>query len=346
MNTSLPAYFFAMLTLAGGLLVSCHLYQKPYRIFDAAFLSESGKILVSDNQETFRLWDIKTLQIICSHTIQSQIHKDSKVGISTIAVSPDSQIMLLASNNIIRVWDLKKWREVRQLIGHTYGVTDIAVSSDNHFALSASIDSVRLWNLDNGESLRQFSPNHLIRRLVFSPDGQTALFASENGRIYLWDIQEWRLLHWFEGDNEAAQNVAFSDDGELVILSDKDHKVCVWGLKKRKQIKSLPGHKVMVTSTLLSPDHHYAVSGDLHGKVYLWDLQKNCVVRQFSTIVTTPDEYTGIQGLSFSPIEHQVLFFDGSGGSCNQDCADSRLYLWDLETGKEQSFLLKNIQPE
>lgn len=346
MNTSLPVCVFALLTLAGGLLVNCHLYQKPYRIFDAAFLPESGRILVSDSQETFRLWDTTTLQIIRSHTIQSQIREASKVGISVIAVSPDGQIALLASNSIIRVWDLKKWREVCQLVGHTYGIIDIAVSSENRFALSASIDSVRLWNLDSGKFLRQFSPNHLICRLAFSPDGQTALFASEDGRIYLWDIQEWRLLHWFEGENEAAQNVAFSDDGELAILSDEDHRVCVWDLKKRKQIKSLPGHKVMVTSTLLSPDHHYAVSGDLDGKVYLWDLQNDCVIRQFSTVMTIPDEYTGIQGLSFSSTENQVLFFDGPGGSCSQDCADSRLYLWDLKTGKEQNVLLKNIQPE
>lgn len=297
---------------------------------------------MGDNDGTIWLWDVKTRQAVRSHTVSGKID-----GFTKIAISNDGHIALLASSNdTIRVWDLEKWREVRRLIGHTYAVTDVAISPDKHFALSASLDSVRLWNLDNGESIRQLSQTYQIRSLAFSPDGQTALFASEDGQIFLWDIPEWRLLHCFESHHGAAYSVAFSANGDLAIWSDRDNMVCVWDLKKKEKIKNLSGHKDLVIGTLFSPDHQYAVSADITGTVLVWDLKKDCVIRQFSTEVTKLNDYAGIQGLSLSPVGNQVLFFDGSGGSCNEDCADSTLYLWDIETGKAQRFLLNAAHTE
>src|SRR5262249_48465068 len=53
-----------------------------------------------------------------------------------------------------------------------------------------------------------------VMRVVFSPDGQHILSASEDHTARLWDATDGRLLATLQGHTKAIEDAAFSADGQ------------------------------------------------------------------------------------------------------------------------------------
>jgi WD40 repeat protein len=137
-------------------------------------------------------------------------------SVRALAYSPDGR--LLASGGadcVVRLWDMRRYREQAPLFGHRNGVVGVAFAPDGNSVASIGRDnSIRLWDVTTGRERsplpRQlnrltsvaFFPEGaalatgagLVSCLAISPDGTTVAAGSgypidfRRGAVKVWDL--------------------------------------------------------------------------------------------------------------------------------------------------------------
>ncbi len=139
--------------------------------------------------------------------------EESTGACSTVALafSPDGSVLASAGfpEHFVRVFDLKRGRMARELVGHARPVNSVAFSPDGTLLATAANDgTIGLWSVATGRrriSLDGQATN--LRSVAFAPDGRTLLVATgEDDDLRLWDLalllrSPHRQLHAVSGVN-------------------------------------------------------------------------------------------------------------------------------------------------
>ncbi len=156
-----------------------------------------------------------------------------------------------------------------------------------------------------------------ITGLVFSPDGKTALSASADQTLILWDVFTGKVIRRFEGHTQEVLGVAFNPDGKTALSSSADKTLILWDIATGQVIRRLEGHTGPVTCVTFSPDGKTALSSSADKTLILWDIATGQVIRHL-------EGHTGIVlSVTFSP----------DGKTALSSSADRTLILWDIATG-------------
>jgi parallel beta-helix repeat protein len=225
---------------------------------------------------------------------------------------------LLASgswDNIVKVWDLAKGREVRTLSEHRDPVKTVAFSPDGRLIASGSADkTIKLWDVDNRKEVRTFS-GHTgpVYSVAFSPNGKLLASGSADNTIKLWDIATGQEVRTLSGHSGPVYSVAFSPDGKLLASGSADGTVKLWEVATGKIQHSL-SHDSDVRAVTFSPDGRLLASGSIDNTIKVWDIATGKVVYTFS--------HDGdVNAVAFNPICKQT-----SGAGCTQ---------WELASGSD-----------
>ena len=239
--------------------------QPPTRIHNSAVaLSPDGQLVAtgtwwSDLADfTARIWNAATGELIheLKHQQGSQPARHQQ-GVTAVAFSPDSQMVLSGDNRGARLWDAQTGRRMREFAGHV--VWAVAFSPDGNTVVTGGLDSTaRVWRCDTGEPLGEPLP-HQTRVLAtrFSPDGKTFVTASRGAQ--LWDATT-RLpsgppLH-HEGE---VSGVTFSPDGSLILTGCSDGAARLWETSTRRMIGAPMQHRG--SGVAFSPDGRWMLTG-------------------------------------------------------------------------------------
>lgn len=159
--------------------------------------------------------------------------------ITSIAVSPDGQIVALAAeSDDVFCWDVAQAKPLGRLKGPTAGVGCLAWSPDGKTLASGSEKnrSVVLWSMPDAKPLRTITvPLRVIpgdaavlKPIVFTPDSEkVAIFEWQapdpnvmgiwrgppNSRLGIWDVSSGRRVRAL-GEGGTVQSIAFSPDGK------------------------------------------------------------------------------------------------------------------------------------
>ena len=109
--------------------------------------------------------------------------------LNKMALSPDNNVLAVASDIGIWLYDVQSGEAQTLLMAHTSNVSTIAFSPNSNILASGSTDKmVRLWDIGTGELVHTFV-GHVggIFDVVFSSDGKMLASASIH-EINLWDI--------------------------------------------------------------------------------------------------------------------------------------------------------------
>jgi WD40 repeat protein len=106
--------------------------------------------------------------------------------------SPDGAQLAVAASEQVRVLDLAAGRQSFTFHAHRTTVNAVQFSPQGGLLASAGDDgAVRLWNTTDGAERVSFAWNiGPVYSLAFSPDG-AALAAGGQGRIVVWDVEEY-----------------------------------------------------------------------------------------------------------------------------------------------------------
>lgn len=109
--------------------------------------------------------------------------------------------------------------------------------------------------------------------MVFSADGQFALFGSADKTVRLWDFNANREIRRFVAHSASVWSVAVSADGKQALSGGADHSVRLWDVATGRELKRLDGHIGIVTALALAADGQTAVSAGYDQTVIHWDLK-------------------------------------------------------------------------
>ncbi len=154
--------------------------------------------------------------------------------------------------------------------------------------------------------------------IALSPDGRTALSASLDKTVMVWDIQTGQMIHRLEGHTEEVKAVAISPDGHTALSGSHDKTLILWDIQTGQIIRRFEGHTDHVWTVAMSPDGRTALSGGVGETLILWDIQTGQIIRHFE------GHTDSVESVKFSPDGHTAL----SGSH------DETMILWDIESGQ------------
>ncbi|PTB40419.1 hypothetical protein M441DRAFT_142816 [Trichoderma asperellum CBS 433.97] len=109
----------------------------------------------------------------------------------------------------------------------------------------------------------------LVGSVVFSPDGQRLVSASDDKTVRVWDANSGACLQTLEGHKDLVRSVVFSPDGQRLASASYDNTVRVWDANSGACLQTLEGHEGSVTSVAFSPDGHYGHYGISSDKTWI-----------------------------------------------------------------------------
>jgi len=189
------------------------------------------------------------------------------------------------------------------------------------------------------EVRRISNPYDILRGLAISPDGKQIIagasfrYTSGKGDLMAWSQATGKELYQVEFPTLGPFDMTFTPDGKRIVVGLMDQTVRVMDAETRKELLVLKGHEQTVSCVAVSADGKYIASGSTHhigrdaydkmakGHLRLWDAATG---KQ----LWASDVYSGVGSVSISPDGKRIATGNGSS-------FESRIMVWELETGKE-----------
>ncbi len=200
-----------------------------------------------------------------------------------------------------------------------------------------------------------------IRRVDLSPDGTTAVTASYDDTLRVWNLTDrsWISLDAHQADVRFAE---FSPDGTRLVSADREGRVYLWPTQDWAAPKALERHQGSIEHMAWSPDGAHVASASEDGLAMVWDAAGSLVRRidtgvelahiswlaDGSAVVTAGNEghlalwpLDGAEPTAFSGGGGEVMWVDAApdGSTLLSAATDGTVRLWDLQDGSHEVLL-------
>jgi WD40 repeat protein len=315
--------------------------------------SPDGKQLASGGGDgKVRLWDVDSGMLITTF-------EGHKTPVNCVAFSFDGNTLASgsgsygdvgsASDNTVRLWNIRTKQPAGVLNGHQASVEDIAFNGEGTLLVSGSLDkTIKIWALNNNNALRTIQ-TEATSSVTFSPDGST-IASAVSQRVVFWSVgtgaqirqithahytgsirftSDWRLMAvrnelWnpYTGVKvksfQGRQNnffLAISADGTLLASRDNNTLV-LWDTQRAVplfQFHQPPG----LTTGLAFSRAGDKLAWGRKNQVYIWNLRNNSLERIINAHKFDVNE------VAFSPDGQQIA-----------SCSDGELKIWSVSDGR------------
>jgi WD40 repeat protein len=298
------------------------------------------------------LWDVVTGQIVATLPQESWV--------TALAFRCDGEMLATGHDDgMVRIWDLRGYRLVREYSGHELPVSALAFSPDGGRLASAGEDRlVRCWDAIGGRALVTMEGHtDRVPALAWHPLGQFLVSAGWDTTARVWDTTTGEPYILLNSHADQVHTHAFSPDGRFLACADSANTVHLWHTGAWTTLHLLDDCMDEVRCLAYSPDGRYLASGGAERVIHVWETQRGrlisghtspsqhsigtattsagvrlasttggTVLRIWDTTTTQPvppREVEGMLSLAYSP---DGRFVAGGG-------ADRRIHLWDAATG-------------
>ncbi len=160
------------------------------------------------------------------------------------------------------------------LVGHGGPVRAVRFDPARRRLLTCSFDySMLYWDpfADPPRRLRRFGDYEgAVNAVAFLPDGKRALSAGDDGRVYLHDLEDGKLILRLKGHTGKIVSLAVSPDGRTAASASWDRTVRLWDLEKGAPGPVLRGHRGPVNAVAFSRDGSAVFTAGYDGTIRLW----------------------------------------------------------------------------
>jgi WD40 repeat protein len=293
------------------------------RVVSLAFNADGGR-LVAGGFGTVRFWDIASGKQIGQPV-------DFSGWVRSVAISPDGELLAVATDNGAAVWQIKA-RVKNALPTGSFLSEAVAFSKDGTRLLVCSSSggvgsngtvgvNVELSVLEvpgfrriAGFQAEKWSLLHLLAATI-SPDGAFVAVAGDYDGTHVWDVRKGVGLPVLRGDHLVG-SVTFGPDGKLLAGGAGFYGVAlgVWDMETGKQRLLLKGHRNTIRSVAFDQSGRLLASASVDKTVRIWDTKTGAPV----AVLTG---HTGqVNAVAFSP----------SGKLLASGDDDGAIRLWDV----------------
>ncbi|KAM7264832.1 hypothetical protein ACFE04_002515 [Oxalis oulophora] len=230
-------------------------------IFSLKWNKKGDYLLTGSCDRTAIVWDVKTeewKQQFEFHTGPC-LDVDWRNNVSFATSSTDNMIYVckVGDNRPIKSFaghQLKAFSEPESPWAETPNGEVNCVKWDPTGTLLASCSddvTAKIWSMKQDKYLHDLKDHAKeIYTIRWSPTGpgtnnpnQQLLLASASfdSTVKLWDVEQGRLLHSFNGHRDPVYSVAFSPNGEYLASGSLDKSMHIWSLKEGKIVKTYTG---------------------------------------------------------------------------------------------------------
>jgi WD40 repeat protein/serine/threonine protein kinase len=244
------------------------------RVMGIAF-SPDGRLLAScDSYGMLILWDIARGQ-----PVRVTTNTDTqKVG-NCLTFSPDGRRVASSQG----VFDISEDRwvvtfargqlQIPEALGFQtssiYGA-DFSPDGKRLICTAAGKGGVAVFDTRNWEIVSYYQSDQLsLTAVKYSPDGNLAVVATDEGVVRLFEINPLRPIADLGHQASRIKTVAFSPDGKTVASGSDDKTLTLWDVGRRSLITRIGANAAPVISLAFSPDGKQLISGEHDSSVRL-----------------------------------------------------------------------------
>ena len=281
-------------------------WSKPNQWVFTLHDPESGKVVVTSNQDVGDTWDL--------------------------AFNPNgTRLATAGEDGVTRLWDTSTGMITAQYRGHARKVRSVAFRPDGQRLVTTSADgTVRQWDAATGLEVLAPYERHIgdVVTAVYSPDGLWIASAGIDRTIRVWEAASRHDVAVLHGHTGVVTDLAFTADGRRLASTSQsgrqkftcDGTVRLWEVTRNADTSVLRGHTSYIYPVAYSPDGQWVASGGWDNTVRLWD----AATGESSAILPHPGE---VRALAFSPDSSWLV------SACHADLA---LQIWSIATGQVQ----------
>jgi WD40 repeat protein len=214
--------------------------------------------------------------IVLTNVAATDIFPGERPGLGGLTFSPNGRELAVGSEDgRVAFLDAATLRPLRaslklhagQMTHLAYALNGTALVTGGGFGTG-----IKLTEVASGQTITQFSGvvSLPLQPLAVSPDGQRLAAGSPEGRVYVWDLRERRVVARSPQAVRFLVSVAFSPDGQRLAYGDHQGGIFLWEPGVRGPLPKLMGHAGEAHALAFSPDGRTLASGGMDHTIRLW----------------------------------------------------------------------------
>ena len=213
---------------------------------NAALFSPDGNFIVMVSDGKTIVWDINGGRYV-ENQDENTVYK--------VLFSPRGNYLVsILKDNTIVLWNLEKGICVKKFVMQLSEDTDMVdaafVDYDEQSIIAvSSFGHVGIYRIENELESRLFcGHSDKVNTIMYSPNGEYIVSASDDMTVRVWDAETRQCLHVLEGHTSRVISAAYSPDGQYIVSVSADSTVCIWNANNGKRIRvseKLSNHPAM-----------------------------------------------------------------------------------------------------
>ncbi len=184
----------------------------------------------------------------------------------------------------------------REFRGFTSG-TSMSVNCDGHWLLVNSSNDVELFHTRTGIQIRKFSAHKTaVSAVAAHPRKRVAVTGDESGQLYLWNIDDLKIIQTYAPQGDAIKSIRFNKEGsQFVAIIGSGNRVRLFDLMHAKHISGNDDNLLEIEATDLNEIKNQLFTAHDNGTVGVWFATDS--LRKSKTWKAHEGAVTGVQSL-------------------------------------------------
>ena len=322
-------------------------------------LEDNGGIGNCDRTPIIHKFNLVTGEEVERYTFDDLDYMDFTSVTRIHDISPDEQRLIDSEG---RIWDIDQGVLIRELnrprdiMGRVHLSSTMRFSPSGEFIIvvnehvSYRVNTAFLFDAHTGQYIKTFYRRHVgdVTDVIFSPDENRIITASEDTTVKIWDIDSGETLQTISGGHSGAiLDADMSPDGHLIITGGEDGLAKIWDVDTKSELFSFNEHRSPVHIAQFFDNNQRVITGEqgYHSRLFFNDTEQEATsnlkiwnVENGEIELEILPEYLNpfnqlISDVDISPDQTKIL----------AGLSDGTARIWDIATGEELMMFPDNI---